>query len=74
MADSYDWTFWEKETDLDNDDDRENVYYLTITENGEEYAVIIHRASEQFPIDGDVANAKILRAQQIVEALNYFSE
>ena len=33
-------------------------------------AVIVHRASAAFPIDGDVANAKRADAQMIVDALN----
>ena len=65
----FDFTGWEAETDLGNADDREGVYFLTIRENGEELAVIVHRVTEKYPLDGDLAASKILRAQYIVDAL-----
>lgn len=66
------WTGWHAETDLDNDDDREDVYYLTINSpNGEEYAVIVHRTvGGKYPLDGTVATQKIARADFMCVALN----
>ncbi|MGZ4745668.1 MAG: hypothetical protein ACXVYY_01160 [Oryzihumus sp.] len=67
----YDWLGWEAETDLGNDDDREGVYFLTITEDGEELAVIVHRVcGGKYPLDGPVAQEKEVAAQRIVDALN----
>lgn len=60
----YDFTDWEPETD------REGVYFLTIRENEEELAIIVHRVTEEYPLDGDLAASKVLRAQDIVDALN----
>lgn len=72
----YTWWGWVPETDNDNEDDRENVYYLTIGDHGEEFATIVHRTVpdgdgvEKFPLDGRIANKKIKRAKTIVAALN----
>lgn len=67
----YGWTGWEAETDLGNDDDRQDVHYLTITEDGEEFAVIVHRTvGGKYPLDGPEAKAKEARAQSITAALN----
>lgn len=68
-APTYGWHGWEAETDLGNPDDREGVHYLTITEDGEELAVIIHRGQ---PV-GPTARAKEVRARRIVDALNSLS-
>ena len=66
----YDWHGWTAETDNDNDDDREGVYYLTITEGGEEIATIMHRVcGGKYPLDGVVAQQKCADADQIVNAL-----
>jgi hypothetical protein len=72
-ADSgYGFTGWEAEADLGNDDDREGVHYLTITDpDGEEYAVIVHRVCDgRYPLDGPGAQSKVRRAEHIVAALN----
>lgn len=75
MTDTYGWWGWAEETDLDNADDRPDVWFLTITEDGEEMAVIMHRTCDgKYPITGDVANAKIERAQKIVTALNLYDK
>ena len=72
--DRYDWTGWDEEIDLGNADDRKGVYFLTIRDNEEELAIIVHRVTEKNPLDGDLANAKVLRAQDIVNALNATEE
>lgn len=62
---------WTAETDLDNPDDREGVHYLTVTQDGEEFAVIVHRTVDgKYPLDGEVALAKEQRARHIAAALN----
>lgn len=67
----YGWHGWAAETENENDDDREDVYYLTITEGGEEMAVIMHRlVGGKYPLDGEVANSKVRDAERIVAALN----
>ena len=67
----YLWTGWEAEADNDNDDDRKDVYYLMITDAGEEMAIIVHRTcGGKYPLDGSVALAKMARADWIVAALN----
>ena len=72
----YDWWGWQAETEMENDDDRQNVHFLTIVEHGEEYAVIMHRTCpdengvEKYPLDGPYAREKLKRAQRIVDALN----
>lgn len=46
-------------------------HILTIADaDGEEVAVIVHRASDMFPLDGPVAAQKRWNAQKIVNALN----
>ena len=71
----YGWHGWAAETENENDDDREGVYYLTITDDGEEMAVIVHRlVGGKFPLDGDVANGKVADAERIVAALNAYKE
>jgi hypothetical protein len=67
----YAWIDWEAETDLGNDDDREGVHYLTIVEDEEEMAVIVHRTcGGKWPLDGPLAKKKEQDAQRIVDALN----
>lgn len=67
----FSWTDWEAETDLDNPDDREGVYFLTIWAGGDEWAVLIHRVCDgAYPLDGHDACEKQARAQFIVDALN----
>jgi hypothetical protein len=69
---SYNWHGWMAETDNDNADDREGVWYLTIVDpDGEEYAVIMHRlCGGKYPLDGELAQSKVARAETIVAALN----
>lgn len=71
-ADAFHFTGWEAETDLGNDDDRENVYFITIWgPDDEEVAVIIHRTYvNKYPLDGEIARSKEQNAQMIVDALN----
>lgn len=69
MSARFDWVGWEAETDLGNDDDREGVYFLTIRDDDEEIAVIIHRAPDgKYPSD-PIAEGKIRTADRIVRAL-----
>lgn len=70
MDDLYTWDDWEPETNLMNDDDREGVYFITIWKADDEFAVIIHRVSDTFPLDGPVAKQKQKNAQAICDALN----
>jgi hypothetical protein len=69
---AYGWWGWQPETDNDNPDDREGVWYLTIVDpDGEEYAVIMHRTCNgKYPIDGELARRKVAQAKHIVAALN----
>lgn len=72
----YRWHGWAEEIDNENDDDRKDVFYLTITDSGEEMAVIMHRVCRQpdglvkYPLTGALALGKIERADRIVAALN----
>lgn len=67
----YDWTDFEAETDLGNPDDREGVYYLTIRDEGEELAILVHRTcGGRNPLDGKFAERRRRDAQRIVDALN----
>jgi hypothetical protein len=68
---------WEAETDLDNDDDREGVHFLTIAQvevdgsKGDEWAIVVHRTCDgKYPLDGAVAARKLNNAEFIVDALN----
>lgn len=66
---------WQAETDNDNPDDREGVYYLTVVADpgdfNEEIATIVHRVVDgKYPLDGEVARQKEHIAQVIVDALN----
>lgn len=70
----YDWTDFEAEVDLGNTDDREGVYFLTIREDCEEMAVIIHRTyGDAYPLDGISSERKRMNAQRIVDALNQYA-
>jgi hypothetical protein len=70
--DTYTWIGWESEADLGNDDDRDDVYYITIINpEGDEYAIIVHRTCDgKYPLDGPGAQSKVRRAEHIVAALN----
>jgi len=63
------WHGWEDETELGNEDDREGVQFLTLTQDGEEIAVIIHRLMDD-DRDGPIKAQKEAMAQRIVDALN----
>lgn len=67
------WTGWAED---DSTDEIPDKYVITIwTPDEKEMANIIHRTCEgKYPIDGPVANEKLLNAQQIVDALNFFSK
>ena len=69
----YMWSGWDED---DSTDEIPDKYIITIwTPGEEEMAVIVHRTCDgKYPLDGDVANEKLLNAQQIVDALNYFSK
>lgn len=67
---SYDWTGWESEAEATDGPARPDAHFITIREDGEELAVIIHRTCDgQFPLDGDVAKSKEAVAERIVAAL-----
>lgn len=66
---TYSRSEWEAEEDFEPG--RKDVYFLTISDpDGEEYATIIHRVTEQFPLDSDCARRKEEQADNIVKALN----
>jgi hypothetical protein len=62
----YSWTGWEDGEDVTPPEPGKQ--WLTITEDGEEMAVIVHRHTGRD--DGTQMANKIRRAQRIVEALN----
>lgn len=69
------WSGWEAETDLGNDDDRKDAHFLTIAEDGEEIAVIMHRTcGGKHPLDGALAKRKEAYAEYIVDVLNKESQ
>jgi hypothetical protein len=63
----YGWEDFEPDVSTDAIPDK---YILTITLDGEEVAVIVHRATEAHPYDGGLMQEKRRRAQEIVETLN----
>jgi len=64
----YSWIDFEEDWSTDQIKDK---FILTILDpEGEEFASIVHRASNEFPIDGDLAEQKRDNAQKIVDALN----
>ena len=68
----YYWTGWYVDDSTDKIPDK---FIITIwTPDDVEMAVIIHRHSDEYPIDGKVAHEKMVNAQQIVEALNSFTK
>ena len=83
---TYGFSGWESETEGTEGDGREDVYFLTISlyetnsegeaiSELEEIATIIHRTvGGKYPLDGETANIKVQRAQQIVSALNLLEE
>lgn len=69
----YGWTGWEAEPNMTGDGSGDpDKHFLTINDpEGEEYALIVHRVCNgKFPLDGEVAYEKTLRAKNIVAALN----
>lgn len=67
------WTDFESEPETTGDGSGEpDVFWLTIYEYGEELATITHRHSQEYPIDGRLADQKRANAQRIVEALRAF--
>lgn len=64
---------WEDFQEDESTDAIPDKYILTITKHGEEFATIVHRASEAYPIDGNLANQKRENAQLIVDALNTYT-
>lgn len=63
----YSWHGWEA------DEERPGVFLLTIEDpDGEEYATIVHRVCDGllYPLNGEVALAKMQRADHIVATLN----
>lgn len=63
------WHGWEDETDLGNEDDREGVQYLTITQGDAEVAIIVHRQMYD-DRDDRIRARKVAMADRIVDALN----
>lgn len=72
MSGRYDWLDFEPEPDGTGDGSGDpDKHILTIRRDGEEYAIIVHRACYgRYPLDGVVADAKRSRAQHIVDTLN----
>lgn len=67
---SYDWTGWESEEEATDGPARPDTHFITIREDGEEIAVIIHRTcGGQFPLDGELAKSKEAMADRIVAGL-----
>ena len=67
---SYDWTGWESEEEPTDGPARQDTHFITIREDGEELAVIIHRTcGGQFPLDGELAKSKEAAADRIVAGL-----
>jgi hypothetical protein len=68
----YTWWGWTSEPETTGDGSGDpDKWFLTIVEDGEEKAVIVHRTcGGKFPLDGLVAKDKERAAQQIVDALN----
>lgn len=68
----FSWTDFQPETETTGDGSGDpDKYILTITEDGEEYAVIVHRTcGGRYPLDGELAESKRSRAQRTVELLN----
>jgi len=65
----YAWQDFEEDQSTDAVPDK---YVLTITEDGEEYATIVHRTvGGKYPLDGEMARHKRARAERIVFLLNF---
>jgi hypothetical protein len=72
---SYDWTGWESEEEATDGPARPDTHFITIREDGEEIAVIVHRTCDgEFPLDGEEAKSKEALAERIVAALRGASE
>lgn len=69
----YDWVGWEVEPEMTGDGSGDpDKNFITIRDpGGEEYALIVHRTvGGKYPLDGDLANEGVARAEHIVAALN----
>jgi hypothetical protein len=71
MMNRFTWTGWQED---ESTDAIPGKYLITIEDCGEEFAVIVHRATDKYPIDGLLANEKMARAALIVAALNAYAE
>lgn len=75
LGEGFYWTDFELESSTTGDGAGEpGKYILTIVgPDDEEYATVVHRVCDgQYPLEGDLAKAKQVRAQRIVEALNAY--
>lgn len=72
MNQRYDWIDFEPEPEMTGDGEGDwTKHFLTIRDNGEEMAVIVHRTyGDDYPLDGALAEQKRERARTIVAALN----
>lgn len=70
--DEFTWIDFEPEPDGTGDGSGDpNKHILTILDpDGDEFAIIVHRVSAQFPLDGPVANEKRERAAWACNALS----
>lgn len=67
----YGYTDWQREAEVAADG-RKDVHYIEILDpDGEELAVIVHRTEGgEYPLEGPVAVAKMMRAEKMVGVLN----
>jgi len=71
----FDWTGWESEEEATDGPARPDTHFITIREDGEEIAIIVHRTCDgEFPLDGEEAKSKEVMADRIVAALLAASE
>lgn len=73
------WSDFEPEPDLTGDGSGDpNKHYLTVwygkDDNFDEMFLMVHRASDTFPIDGMLANHKRRLAEWLVDHLNETGE
>lgn len=70
---NYSWHGWESEPEITADGSgNPNTHFITVYHWGEEIATICHRASDRFPLDGQLAAEKEEMADKIVSALKAF--
>ena len=67
---------WEAEADMTGDGSGDpNKYFLPISyPDGEALAFIIHRDSEDYPLDGKDAEFKAATGAWVAKALTYYAE